>query len=58
MGELSLEYVAAALHGPVIRETRWVVPAWTVNAAVVGDDPGIGDPSRNQALGRRLAGTC
>ena len=54
---MSLEYVAAALHGPVIRETRWVVPAWTVNAAVVGDDPGIGDPSRNQALGR-LAGTC
>jgi hypothetical protein len=56
MEETSLEDVAAALGETVIRETLGVVPAWAANAVVV-DDRGIDDPSRNQDLARPV-GTC
>lgn len=51
-----LEDVVGGLRETAIRVTLWVVPAWFADAVVV-DDRGIGDPSRNQDL-FRPGGTC
>ncbi len=53
---MSLEDVVVDLHGSATRVTQWVVPAWFADAVVV-DDRGIGDPSRNQDRSRP-GGTC
>ena len=53
---MSLGDVAADWHESVIRVMQQMVPALVVNAVVV-DDRGIGDPSRNQDPARPV-GTC